>query len=74
MVERQNRFAGALHHAALATALTQSRPEIAPDSSGEIGTFLTSTFWTAFAGLLQSAVTLLPVRPKQFQEVKKHEG
>ena len=74
VVERQNRFAGALHHAALATALTQSRPEIAPDSSGEIGAFLTSTFWTVFAGLLQSAVTLLPVRPKQLQEVEKHEG
>ncbi len=76
VVERENHFAGALHQSVLTTALARTGPATAPNTPGDgaVAANLANAFWTVFAGLLQTAVSLLPARPGKSQEDRTHEG
>lgn len=60
VLERQERFIGALEFTVLHRAIEQLHPEVAASAPADSLSLLTRSLWMVFANLLQALITLLP--------------
>jgi magnesium transporter len=60
VLERQERFIGALEFTVLHRAIEQPHPEVAASAPADSLSLLTRSLWMIFANLLQALITLLP--------------
>jgi Mg/Co/Ni transporter MgtE len=60
VVERGERFVGALRYATLRQALSRESPDSAERAGDDVLTTLAGSYWFAVSGLLEAVVALLP--------------
>ena len=74
VVERQERFVGALHYSTLGGVLDQGRQNTLPSGAEDaMQGKLALSYWQVVSSLIQAAVSFLPATGPRVQEVKKNE-
>jgi magnesium transporter len=63
VVDRGERFVGALHYAALQQALSRRAQEPPERANGAVLTTLTGAYWFGVSGLIEAVVAMLPAGP-----------